>query len=612
MLAKRVYLFLAVIMVLSLLGACAQPTPQVVTKIETVVVEKQVPVEKQVIQTVVVEKEKIVEKPVIQTVERVVERQVTVEVIATPEPGVGGTFIVGRGGDSVILDPAAATDGESWRVAQEILDTLVKLEGTSTKPIPWLAESWETEDSQTWVFHIRKDVKFHDGTDFNADAVIFNFERWRFTDNPYHYEAQVFEYYEAMWGGFDDASLITSVEKVDDLTVKFVLSTPMAPFMANLAMDMFAISSPAAIQAAGESYGTPTGGCVGTGPFKFVEWVEGDHIIVEKNADYWGGAPKIDQILFRVIPDDSARFLALKAGDIQGMEQAVVEDLTAAANDPNLYIMTRPALNTSYLAFNFKIKEFQDVRVREAVAHAIDKEGLIKNFFGDYGTVATNLLPPLVWGHNDAVEDWAYDPELSRQLLAEAGFPDGLSEVTIAEDIMDADGNVVYKAGDVIPLRLYYMPVTRFYFPAAKEIGEAAAANLVAAGFNVELYLEGDWPTYLGSRRNGLLVGLYFLGWGGDNGDPDNFLGYFYANQPVAREGYYFNPEVRELLLQGRALTDQAEREQIYWQVEQIMHDEVARLYIAHNPVPLAFSSRVSGYVPNPLATEHFKLVSVQ
>jgi len=245
-----------------------------------------------------------------------------------------------------------------------------------------------------------------------------------------------------------------------------------------------------------------------------------DHITVEANQDYWGGAPGIDQIIWRVIPDDSARFLSLKAGDIHAMEQATSEDVAAADADPDLYVNARPALNTGYLAFNYRIEEFNDINV------AINRQGLVEAFYGPYGEVATNFLPPLVWGHNDAIEDWVYDPELAKQLLADAGFPDGLSEVTIAEDIVDSEGNVVYAAGDKIPLKLYYMPVTRFYYPSPKEIGEAMAADLAKAGIVAQLELAGDWPTYLGLRRSGQLVGLYMLGWGGDNGDPDNFHGY--------------------------------------------------------------------------------------
>ena len=535
-------------------------------------------------------------------------------------------FIFGRGGDSVQLDPAIVTDGESFRVTGQCLEPLYQYEHGTTTPVSALAEECTAnEDSTVWTCSLREGVTFHDGTDFNADAVIYNFERWKTTSHPQHFESQVFEYYEYMWGGFDDASFITSVEKVDDYTVVFNLNAPLAPFLANLAMDMFAISSPAAVEAAGEDYGTPSVGCVGTGPFKFVEWVEGDHITVEANSDYWGGQPTVDQIIWRVIPDDSARFLALQAGDIHGFEQAVVEDLVTAEGDPNLFVETRPALNTGYLAYNYKITEFQDPNVREAIAHAINRPGLVENFYGEYGEAAMNFLPPLVWGHNDAVEDWTYDPDLSKQLLADAGFPDGLSEVTIAEDITDAEGNVTYAAGDKIPLTLYYMPVTRFYYPSPKEIGEAMAADLANAGIDTTLELAGDWPTYLGLRREGQLVGLYMLGWGGDNGDPDNFHNYFFGfsgddkvgepeewvKAPDAREGWYANTEVAYLLYQAATNPDQAARQAIYEQVEQILHDEVARIWIAHNNTPLIFSSAVSGYIPQPVGADYYEFVEI-
>lgn len=524
------------------------------------------------------------------------------------------TFIFGRGADSVQLDPAIVTDGESFRVTGQVLEPLYQYEHGSTVPVPALATGCTPNAEATvWECQLRQGVKFHDGTDFNADAVIFNFDRWRYTTNQYHYASQVFEYYEVMFSGFDDASIITSVDKVDDYTVKFNLSAPLAPFLANLAMDMFAISSPAAIQAAGENYGTPSAGAVGTGPFKFVEWVEGDHITVNANTDYWGGAPKVDQIIWRVIPDDSARFLALQAGDIHALEQAVVEDLTTAENDPNLYIVTRPALNTSYVAFNYKIVEFQNIKFREAVAHAIDKQGLIDNFFGGYGTLAKTFIPPMMWGYNDSIVDWTYDPELSKQLLADAGFPNGISEVTMAEDITDADGNVLFAKGAKIPLRLYYMPVTRFYFPSAQQIGEAIAANLTSVGINVELYLEGDWPTYLAARREGRLAGIYLLGWGGDNGDPDNFLGYFFkpGTEPIQREGWYMNPDLAELLKQAAITPGQDARAPLYKQAEQMVHDDIARLWLGHNNTPLLFSTKVSGYIAQPVGADYYEFVEL-
>ena len=526
------------------------------------------------------------------------------------------TFIFGRGGDSVQLDPSIVTDGESFRVTGQILEPLYQYEPGKTTPIPALATGCTANaDSTEWTCALREGVKFHDGTDFNADAVLFNFDRWKFSDNPYHFESQVFEYYEYMWFGFDDDSVITAVEKVDDYTVKFVLGAPLAPFLANLAMDMFAISSPAAIEAAGENYGTPAAGAVGTGPFKFVEWIEGDSITVEANEDYWAGAPTISEIIFRVIPDDSARFLALKAGDIHALEQAVVEDLASAEADPDLYVETRPALNTGYLAFNYKIKEFNDKNVRLAIYHAINRPGLIENFYGAYGEPAETFLPPLIWGKNTSITAYEYDPEVAKQYLADAGFPDGLTEVTVAEDVVDAEGTVLYTAGDKIPLTLFYMPVTRFYYPSPEEIGTAMAADLANAGIIANLELAGDWSTYLGLRRNGHLMGLYMLGWGGDNGDPDNFLNYFFGGlssadevkEADAREGWYANQEVATLLYNAAINPDQAERTALYEQVEQLLYDDVARIWIAHNNTPLIFSASVSGYIPQPVGADLFE-----
>jgi peptide/nickel transport system substrate-binding protein len=540
---------------------------------------------------------------------------VTEAPVATEEPAMeASVFIYGRGTDSVSLDPAIVTDGESFRVTGQILENLYTFAPGTTNPVPALDEECTANENATeWTCTLRQGVKFHDGTDFNADAVVFNFERWRFTDNPYHFPEQVFEYYAAMWNGFDDDSWITAVEKVDDFTVKFTLSTPLAPFLANLAMDMFAISSPAAIEANGAAYGTPAVGAVGTGPFKFVEWVESDHITVDANADYWGGAPGVEQIIWRVIPDASARYLALKAGDIHGMEQATPEDFEAAQSDPELQVLFDAPLNTVYLAFNYKIKELQDPKVREAIAHAINKEALAQAFWGVSGQVAKTLVPSSMWGFNDAIEDFAYDPELSKQLLAEAGYPDGLSQMTIAEDIVGPDGSVIHAAGEVLPLRFNYIPADRFYISGPKAVAEAMAADLAKAGIVTELFTPGDWATYLDERRNGTLIGLYMLGWGGDNGDPDNFTGYFFSGgaEPIAREGWYQNAELAELLQTAVTLPTQAEREPLYQQADQILHDDVARVWLVHQATPILLSARVSGYQPQAVDADNYNKVTI-
>lgn len=532
--------------------------------------------------------------------------------VLVPAAAQGNTFTWGLFGNPVQLDPAIVTDGISFSVANQGCEPLLAFDGSTTNPIPGLAKSWTaSDDGLTWTFDLVDNATFHDGTPFNAEAVKWNFDRWRFTTHPQHFAEQVYEYYETMFNGFDDASLISNVEVTGEYQVTFTLSEPNGSLLNTLAMPMFAIASPAAVEANGAVYGTPEVGYSCTGPYKFVEWVSDDHVVLERTADYWGDIPgNVDTIRFQIIPDNAARFAALQAGAIDAFEQPNVEDLATIEGADNMYLMERPPLNVMYLAFSYRIQEFRDPKVRRAISMAFDRQAIVDAFYPPGATAASTMLPQSLWGFNADIPVEAYDPEGAKALLAEAGYPDGISEVHVLG--VDDTNHVTEEVVDTIPVQLFYQPVTRPYNPDGQGIGEAMVSYLADVGIQAELASAGDWSTYLDERRNGNLLGLYQLGWTGDNGDPDNFLGYFYLSNPVPREGYYENAEVADLLKQARAGTTQEVREPLYQQVEQIMYDETGRVYIAHTSVPLAFSSRVSGYVPNPLGTELYKFVSVQ
>ncbi len=353
------------------------------------------------------------------------------------------TFVFGAQGDAVQLDSAIVTDGESFRVIGQGCEGLVGWDPGTTNPIPVLAESWDiSEDSLTWTFKLREGVTFHDGTPFNAEAVVFNFNRWKNTTDPYHFPEQVFEYYEAMWGGFDDASIITSVEAVDEYTVKFTFSE-VTTVLPNLAMTMFTIHSPTAIQEYGADYGTPDVGYVCTGPFEFVEWVSGDHITLQRYPDWWGEVVgNVEEIVIRPIVDPAARFAALQAGEIDAYFGATPEDIEAVEGNPDIQILRRPPLVNGYLAFNWRVKELRDPRVREAIALAINRQAIADAFFGGAGIVANQWLPPGQIGHDEeALPGFEYNPDRARELLAEAGFPDGISEVTVYP--VDENNNII-------------------------------------------------------------------------------------------------------------------------------------------------------------------------
>jgi len=414
-----------------------------------------------------------------------------------------------------------------------------------------------------------------------------------------------------MFGGFDDESFVESIEATGEFEVTLTLKEPNGGLLNTLAMPMFSIANPAAVTANGADYGSPAVGFDCTGPYTFVEWIPDDRIVLERNPNYWGEIPgNIDTIVFQQIPDNAARFAALQSGQIDAFEQPNVEDLDTIEASEDLYIETRPPLNVLYLAFNYRIAEFRDPLVREAISKAMDRALIAEAFFPPGAIPASNQMPPSLWGHNAGIEVETYDPEGAMALLAEAGYPDGLSEVSVLG--LNDDGTISDEVVDTIPIRLYFQPVTRPYNPDGEAIGEAQVSFLADIGIQAELASAGDWSAYLDARRNGELIGMYQLGWTGDNGDPDNFIGYFFGDvdEPLAQEGFYQNVELSNILQEARALSAQSDRQPLYEEAEALLASDYGRLFIVHTGVPLAFRSCVSGYVVNPVATEHYKFVT--
>jgi ABC-type transport system substrate-binding protein len=500
-------------------------------------------------------------------------------------------------GDADKLDPADVTDGESTARTDSIFEGLVEYKEGSAEIQACLATSWDiSPDGKNMTFNLRKGVKFHDGTDFNADAVVFSFERQYNTSHPYY------EYGEwAYWGYmFSD---IQSVEKIDNYTVKIVLSRPNAAIMTSLAMFTVAIVSPTNAEVWKEdAFKHP----VGTGPFKFVEWVKDDHITVEANKDYWRGAPKLDKVIYRVITDPSSRLLAIQAGEIQGMEYPDPASLGSIEADSDLKLLTAPGMNVGYVAMNNGygyndtnhngmhdadepwVKTpgyFTNKSVRQAINYAIDKNSIVENLYKGTAIVAKNGMPPFMLGWNDAIVDYTYDPEKARELLTEAGYPNGFNTT------------------------LWVMPVSRPYMFDPAKIGEAIQSYLEDVNIHVEIY-QIDWSTYLAKTQAGEHP-MCLLGWTGDNGDPDNFMNVLYGENQctlgtAGNVAFYNNTEVQDLLSQALQNYDTNERARLYEEAQVIIHEDAPFVYLAHANQNLVFTKNVQGFVLNPTARYFF------
>jgi peptide/nickel transport system substrate-binding protein len=513
------------------------------------------------------------------------EPTATVEPTKPPEPTATAEptkapeqyLIIGRGGDTVLLDAAICTDGESARVCIAVGDSLTHLEGKTTKVVPWLAESWTTADSKVWDFKLRSGVKFHDGEPLTAAAAKWNFDRWMNIGEAakYRYPSQKYEYWD-----LEMASMVDKVEAVDDLTLRLTLKDASALILVKLCLFNFAIASPKAIMEQGEKYGTQAGKPVGVGRFIFDSWIPNDKITVVRNEDWWGGKVKLDytqmpvvnKIIWRSIPDNNTRFAEYQAGTLDIADLAQTDAMTLEGNADYVKVVT-PSLGVGYIAFNQAMKPFDKVEVREAWAHAVDWDSLIKTFYGEYATRASCFQPPAILGHNPNIKAYEFDQAKAKELLAKAGLPNGFTT------------------------DFWYIPVIRGYFPESKALSEAMAADLAKVGIKLNLKTQ-DWGAYLAARKDGKFP-VWALGWGSDNGDPDNFIGYHFIWEDKTKpnkEDSYNNPKLQELLYAGRLEPDPAKRETIYQEAEQIVHDDVPRIPVAW-PESVGFNRKeLKGY----------------
>ena len=479
--------------------------------------------------------------------------------------------------------------------SRPVYNRLVEFDRGTTSVIPGLAESWTvSEDGTEYTFKLRGGVKFQSTgfftptRDFNADDVLFTFNRQLKADDPWnkYVEGAQWDYFNSM----DMPALVKDIVKVDDLTVKFVLSRPEAPFVANMAMDFASILSKEyadKLDKEGKKADL-TNAPVGTGPFQFVDYQKDAVIRYKANPAYWGGKQAIDDLVFAITVDSAVRMQKLKAGECQVAPYPNPADIAMLKADPNLTVLEQEGLNVGYLAYNSQQKPFDDVRVRKALNMAINKQAILDAVFQGAGKIAKNPIPPTMWSYNNAVKDDPYDPEAAKKLLKEAGVS-GLK------------------------MKVWAMPVARPYNPNARRMAELIQADFAAVGVEAEI-VSYEWGEYLKISRDVKRDGAVLLGWTGDNGDPDNFLAVLLGCAGVGgnnRAQWCYKP-FDDLLIKAKQVADQGERTKLYEQAQVIFKEQAPWATIAHSVVFMPMSKKVKNYKMDPLGSHRFDGVDIE
>ena len=513
------------------------------------------------------------------------------------------TLAFGTSADPVVLDGALVSDGESLRAIDQMFEGLTTLEPGGTEVVPGLAIDWEiSEDGLSYTFNLQEGVTFHDGEEFNAEAVCFNFDRWYNFEGSLQNPAASY-YWQTVFGGFSDGktdSLFESCEAEEDLVVTLNLTKPSSSILAALALTNFTFASPSALEefeadegkVDAEGIFSPAGTYAtehptGTGPFQFEEWQRGDRLVMTRYEDYWGDAPgNVRELIFQPIVDPAARLQALQSGEIQGYDLVDPQDYPTIEDDDQLELLNRPAFNVAYVGFNQAVEPLDDIAVRQAIAHAINREEVVEGFYAGQGEVATQFMPPELFGYSQDVTTYEYDPEEAQRLLEEAGY-----DLPVQIDFA------------------YPTDVERPYMPDPQANFEAMVADLEDCCFEIQQKSATWSPDYLDNVDNGR-YGLYLLGWTGDFGDPDNFIGTFFQT-PQPAWGFE-NEEIFSALDEAEAETDEETRIGLYEEANNLIMDFLPGLPYVHTEPGLAFAANVTGYQPSPVSLEPFSTVTVE
>lgn len=484
-----------------------------------------------------------------------------------PLQGAAQTVIYAAGADPDTLDPPNAESNPSEAVNRMIYENLVKFDA-QLNLVPGLAERWEqAADGMSWTFYLRQGIEFHDGTPFNAEAVKYFVERMIGPEKP------------SRAGLY--APLVESAEVVDTYTVKFHMKAPFAFLLNNIAHSASGIVSPTAHQKMGKDIGRSP---IGTGPFKFVNWVHGDQITLTRNDDYWGGKPKLEQVIIKTVREDSARVMMLQSGDAHLAVRIPSEDLPRLARDPRIQLDSTETLRVLYVGFNNAKKPFDDPRVRQAFNLATDRESIVKYIYQDLALVASNIVAPRTTGYFP-MPPYAFDPAKARQLLAEAGFPDGL------------------KAKFISPQGRY---------PKDFEMAQALQQQWQQAGIEVTLDTM-EWAAYLAATRKPVEeadVELYLLGWAPSSAEARWVLFPNFTTAQWVPQGnnrlFYSNPTFDEHIEQLTRAADIAERDRHLKLAQEIIHQDVPLLPILITKETIGHSAKLKGVINSPLELTYF------